>query len=206
MVWFTPARSFNDCVDADWGIPARVEFARNEFNLQLTVEEARAWINRFLATYPGVARWQREQEARTRETRTVSTRGGQSPSLRLGATRGIQRMTKRCTRRSISSAASKKTRPTLRTPRRRFRTRGRAIAHGIQPGPKVDATRLSTGSVLRPRNDLSLMWVSGHIAGWIKQYKLGASIQMLAPAPSRSQLPCWGGRTRTQKCRRKTSL
>jgi len=76
VVWFTPARSFNDCVDADWGIPARVEFARNEFNLQLTVEEARAWINRFLATYPGVARWQREQEARTRETRTVSTRGG----------------------------------------------------------------------------------------------------------------------------------
>src|SRR5262249_48229487 len=32
------------------------------------------------------------------------------------------------------------------------------------------------------------------------------SIQMLAPAPSRSQLPCWGGRTRTQKCRRKTSF
>src|SRR5262249_19115011 len=45
-------------------------------SLQLTVEEARAWINRFLATYPGVARWQREQEGRTRETRTVSTRGG----------------------------------------------------------------------------------------------------------------------------------
>src|SRR5262249_54185063 len=85
--------------------------------------------------------------------------------------RRIQRMTKRCTRRSISSAASKRTRPTLRTPRRRFRTRGRAIAHGIQPRPKADATRLSTGSVLRPRNDLSLMWVSGHIAGWIKQYK-----------------------------------
>ena len=40
--------------------------------------------------------------------------------------------------------------PTRRTPRRRFRTRGRAIVHGIQPGPKADATRLSTGSVLRP--------------------------------------------------------
>src|SRR6476620_9811122 len=52
------------------------EFARNEFNLQFTVEEARARINRFLATYPGVPRWQREQEMRTRETRTVSTRGG----------------------------------------------------------------------------------------------------------------------------------
>jgi DNA polymerase I-like protein with 3'-5' exonuclease and polymerase domains len=52
------------------------EFARDEFNLQITVEEAGTWIDRFLATYPGVARWQREQEARTRETRTVSTRGG----------------------------------------------------------------------------------------------------------------------------------
>jgi DNA polymerase I len=52
------------------------EFARNAYNLQITVEEARAVIDRFLATYPGVARWQREQEARTRETRTVSTKGG----------------------------------------------------------------------------------------------------------------------------------
>ena len=33
-------------------------------------------IDRFLATYPGVARWQREQEARTAQTRTVSTKGG----------------------------------------------------------------------------------------------------------------------------------
>ena len=40
------------------------------------MEEARAWINRFLTTYPGVARWQREQEMRTRETSSVSTRGG----------------------------------------------------------------------------------------------------------------------------------
>jgi DNA polymerase-1 len=52
------------------------EFARDEFNLLITFEEASAWINRFLATYPGVARWQREQEANTRETRAVSTRGG----------------------------------------------------------------------------------------------------------------------------------
>jgi DNA polymerase I-like protein with 3'-5' exonuclease and polymerase domains len=52
------------------------EFARDEFNLQISLEEARAWINRFLATYQGVARWQRKQEARTRETRTVATRGG----------------------------------------------------------------------------------------------------------------------------------
>jgi DNA polymerase I len=52
------------------------EFARDAYNIQITVEEARAMIERFLATYPGVARWQREQETRTRQTRTVSTRGG----------------------------------------------------------------------------------------------------------------------------------
>jgi len=52
------------------------EFARDAYNLKITTEEARAVIDRFLATYPGVARWQREQEARTRETRTVSTKGG----------------------------------------------------------------------------------------------------------------------------------
>ena len=52
------------------------EFARDAYNIQITVEEARAVIDRFLATYPGVARWQREQEARTRQTRTVSTKGG----------------------------------------------------------------------------------------------------------------------------------
>jgi DNA polymerase-1 len=44
--------------------------------LQITVEEASTVINRFLATYRDVARWQREQEARTRKTGTVSTRGG----------------------------------------------------------------------------------------------------------------------------------
>jgi DNA polymerase-1 len=42
----------------------------------MTVEEARAVIDRFLATYPGVARWQQEQEAKTSRTRTVSTKGG----------------------------------------------------------------------------------------------------------------------------------
>jgi DNA polymerase I len=52
------------------------EFARDAYNLQVTMEEARAVIDRFLTTYPGVARWQREQAARTRQTRTVSTRGG----------------------------------------------------------------------------------------------------------------------------------
>jgi DNA polymerase I len=52
------------------------EFARDAYNLQITTEEARAVIDRFLTSYPGVARWQREQTARTRQTRTVSTRGG----------------------------------------------------------------------------------------------------------------------------------
>jgi DNA polymerase I len=52
------------------------EFARDAYNLKMTVEEARAVIDQFLATYRGVARWQREQEVRTRQTRTVLTRGG----------------------------------------------------------------------------------------------------------------------------------
>jgi DNA polymerase I len=52
------------------------EFAGDAYNLQITMKEARAVIDRFLATYPGVARWQREQAARTRQTRTVATKGG----------------------------------------------------------------------------------------------------------------------------------
>jgi DNA polymerase I len=52
------------------------EFARDAYNLRMTIEEARTVIDRFLATYRGVARWQREQEVRTRQTRTVLTSGG----------------------------------------------------------------------------------------------------------------------------------
>jgi DNA polymerase I-like protein with 3'-5' exonuclease and polymerase domains len=52
------------------------EFARDAYNLQITVREARTVIDRFLATYRGVARWRREQEAKTRRTRTISTLGG----------------------------------------------------------------------------------------------------------------------------------
>jgi len=70
------AKAVNFAVIYGSGPSGLKEFARNEFNLQLTVEEARAWISRFLATYPGVGCWQREQEARTRETRTVWTTGG----------------------------------------------------------------------------------------------------------------------------------
>jgi DNA polymerase-1 len=70
------AKAVNFAVIYGAGPAGLKEFARNEFNLQFTVEEARARINRFLATYPAVPRWQREQEMRTRETRTVSTKGG----------------------------------------------------------------------------------------------------------------------------------
>jgi DNA polymerase I len=52
------------------------EFARDAYNLQMTLEEAAAVIDRFLATYPGVADWQRAQAERTRRSRTVATVGG----------------------------------------------------------------------------------------------------------------------------------
>jgi DNA polymerase-1 len=52
------------------------EFARDAYNLQLTTEEACRFIDRFLATYPGVARWQHDQENRSRQTMTASTAGG----------------------------------------------------------------------------------------------------------------------------------
>jgi DNA polymerase-1 len=70
------AKAVNFAVIYGSGASGLKEFAQDEYNLQITAEEARAWINRFLTTYPGVARWQRVQKARTRETRTVSTRGG----------------------------------------------------------------------------------------------------------------------------------
>jgi DNA polymerase-1 len=52
------------------------EFARDAYGLQLSVQEARTLIHRFLATFRGVARWQREQEAKTKRRKTVSTVGG----------------------------------------------------------------------------------------------------------------------------------
>jgi DNA polymerase-1 len=52
------------------------EYAQGAYNLQITIEDARDLIYRFLGTYRDVARWQREQEAITKETGTVSTRGG----------------------------------------------------------------------------------------------------------------------------------
>jgi DNA polymerase I len=52
------------------------EFARDAYNLQITLQEARTLIDRFLRTYRGVARWQGEQAAKTKKTKTVSTTGG----------------------------------------------------------------------------------------------------------------------------------
>src|SRR3954452_15841138 len=42
----------------------------------MTKGEAQAVIDRFLATYPGVAQWQRRQDRKSREMRSVSTVGG----------------------------------------------------------------------------------------------------------------------------------
>ena len=52
------------------------EFARDAYNLHISLQEARTLLRRFLATFRGVARWQREQAARTKKKKTVSTVGG----------------------------------------------------------------------------------------------------------------------------------
>lgn len=52
------------------------EFARDAYDILLTVEEASAMIRRFLTTYGGVAGWMREQEARTRRYGFIETVGG----------------------------------------------------------------------------------------------------------------------------------
>lgn len=52
------------------------EFARDAYGLQMTLEEARSVIDRFLDTYPGVARWQQMQADRTKRLQKVTTVGG----------------------------------------------------------------------------------------------------------------------------------
>jgi DNA polymerase I-like protein with 3'-5' exonuclease and polymerase domains len=52
------------------------EFDRDAYNLQISLQETRTLISRFLVTFRGVARWQRKQEARTKRTKNVSTVGG----------------------------------------------------------------------------------------------------------------------------------
>src|SRR5437763_11830338 len=70
---------------------------------------------------------------------TLSPKATSRPA-RSPISRRIRRTTRRCTPGSISSAASKRTRHTRRTPRRRSRTS--AIAHGIQAQGCCDATLL----------------------------------------------------------------
>ncbi|WP_336491300.1 DNA polymerase [Methylobacterium nigriterrae] len=52
------------------------EFARDAYGVLMSLDEAQHVIDRFLATYPGVARWQREQADRSRMNRTAATIGG----------------------------------------------------------------------------------------------------------------------------------
>jgi DNA polymerase-1 len=86
------AKAVNFAVIYGSGPSGLKEFAQNEFNLQLTVEEARAWINRFLTTYLGVARWQREQEASTRETRLEAAESIASPGSHAANTPEVWRL------------------------------------------------------------------------------------------------------------------
>jgi len=52
------------------------EFARDAYGIQMDLKEAQGVINRFLDTYPGVARWQRTQADRSERTKCVATAGG----------------------------------------------------------------------------------------------------------------------------------
>jgi len=52
------------------------EFARDAYGIQMDLKEAKGVINRFLDTYPGVARWQRAQADRSERTKCVATIGG----------------------------------------------------------------------------------------------------------------------------------
>jgi DNA polymerase-1 len=52
------------------------EFARDFFEVMLSVQEAGSMIDRFLATYRGVAAWMRRQEVRTRYDGFIETVGG----------------------------------------------------------------------------------------------------------------------------------
>jgi DNA polymerase-1 len=52
------------------------EFARDAYGIQMDMKEAQGVINRFLDTYPGVARWQRAQADKSARTKCVATVGG----------------------------------------------------------------------------------------------------------------------------------
>jgi DNA polymerase-1 len=70
------AKAINFAVIYGSGARGLKEFARDAYNVQITLQEARMLIRRLLANWRGVARWRREQEARTKRTKTVSTVGG----------------------------------------------------------------------------------------------------------------------------------
>ena len=52
------------------------EFARDAYDVSLTIEEARDLIDRFLETYLGVAAWMRKQDTRARRDGFIETIGG----------------------------------------------------------------------------------------------------------------------------------
>lgn len=52
------------------------EFARDAYGVLMSLDEAKRVIDRFLATYPGVAQWQRKQADQSRRRRAASTIGG----------------------------------------------------------------------------------------------------------------------------------
>ncbi|WP_350373046.1 DNA polymerase [Methylobacterium oxalidis] len=54
------------------------EFARDAYGVVMSLDEAQRVIDRFLTTYPGVARWQRRQADQSRRSRTVWTLGGRA--------------------------------------------------------------------------------------------------------------------------------
>jgi len=70
------AKAINFGVIYGSGARGLKEFARDAYNVQITLQEARTLIGRFFVRFRGVARYQREQEARTKRTQTVSTVGG----------------------------------------------------------------------------------------------------------------------------------
>ena len=52
------------------------EFARDAYGIQMDLKEAQGVIDRFLRTYPGVARWQRAQADKSERSGRVTTVGG----------------------------------------------------------------------------------------------------------------------------------
>jgi DNA polymerase I-like protein with 3'-5' exonuclease and polymerase domains len=58
------------------GASGLVDFARDNYNVTVTEAEAKRLIATWLRTYPGVARWQRQQAAKCKSRRVVQTQAG----------------------------------------------------------------------------------------------------------------------------------